>query len=260
MLDVRRQLNSLTIYADRFVADKPTNLVNKVQYIASPDVLSLLNVRDIETSEHYERAIDKYTLELAQNLVKTPVISASEAAALNEKLLDIYAMLDPVIGGDFKPDLDNEFALYENGNDRPTKAENLSMGMKSFVLLRHMIARGVLQERDVLILDEPENHLHPTLQVVYAHALVLLQKAFNLTLLVTSHSQFFVNALQRFSISENRASVTRFYMSTHDESRPGFCTFKDVTDHPGVIFRSFNMAYDWLSKASKESLHDDVSQ
>ena len=51
----------------------------------------------------------------------------------------------------------------EDGNVKPTKAENLSMGMKFFVLLRHMLLHGVLRDRDVLILDEPENHLHTAL-------------------------------------------------------------------------------------------------
>ena len=50
-----------------------------------------------------------------------------------------------------------------------------------------MLRQGILQDRDVLILDEPENHLHPEWQVVYAHVLVLLQKEFKLSVTIDVH-------------------------------------------------------------------------
>jgi predicted ATPase len=130
------------------------------------------------------------------------------------------------------------------------------MGMKFFVLLHMMLQQGVLQDRDVLILDEPENHLHPEWQVVYAHVLVLLQKAFDLTVLVTSHSQFFVNALQRFAISEDIMSNTHFYISEEDVNNCGLYTFRDVTNSAGQIFRSFNKAYNKISRLSNEGLEE----
>ena len=242
-LTVKGQTNSMTISDVGFEVIKPTSFVNRVQLVASPDVLSLINVRDIEVSEKYERAFDKYTLELAQSLVKKSSLSATEEEALQAKLKDVYTELDHVIGGEFKLDRDNEFSLYEHGNDRPTKAENLSMGMKSFVLLRHMLQQGVLQDRDVLILDEPENHLHPTLQIVYAKILVLLQKKFDLTVLMTSHSAFFVNAVQRFCLRELQPGVAHFYLSKEDAEHPGFMTFEDRSAGTGPIFRGFNEAY-----------------
>ena len=257
VLNVQGLDNVLTIHDDGFEVVKPTSFVNKVQLVASPDVLSLLNVRDIETSEKYERAFDKYTLELAQGLVKKSMLSATEEEALQAKLNDIYAVLDPVIGGEFKLDRDNEFALHEQGNDRPTKAENLSMGLKSFVLLRHMLQQGVLQSRDVLILDEPENHLHPTLQIVYAKILVLLQKKFDLTVLMTSHSAFFVNAVQRFCLKELEPGKTHFYLSKEDPSRPGFMTFEDRSVETGPIFRGFNEAYGLVDELSNGGELDD---
>ena len=258
VLTVQGMENTLTIRDGGFEAMRHINLTNKVHFVASPDVLSLLNVRDIETSEHYERAFDKYTLELAQSLVKKSPLSATEEEALQAKLREIYEVLDLVIGGDFKPDKDNEFALYEKGNDRPTKAENLSMGLKSFVLLRHMLQQGVLQDRDVLILDEPENHLHPTLQIVYAQVLVLLQKHFNLTILVTSHSAFFVNALQRFGLKELATGRMHFYLSKEDVETNGFVTFDDVTKKTGPIFKGFTEAYALADRLSGADMPEDA--
>jgi len=47
-----------------------------------------------------------------------------------------------------------------------------------------------------LILDEPEIHLHPEWQMVYAEAIVQMQKEFELTVLITSHSSAFVRAIE----------------------------------------------------------------
>ena len=220
-------------------------------------MLSLVNVRDILSNDSYAKVFDKYTLELAQELVKDSRLSAIEEIAAQKELESVIPLLNDFIAGVFRPDSENEYALYESGHDHPTKAVNLSMGLKFFVLLRFMLERGVLSEQDVLILDEPENHLHPELQVVYAQVLVQLQKKFNLTILVTSHSQFFVNALQRFCISEDIVEKTHFYISKEDVEQKGFCTFEDQGSVAADIFRSFNKAYDMISQRSGEAWSDD---
>ncbi|MBQ3340816.1 MAG: AAA family ATPase [Kiritimatiellae bacterium] len=220
-----------------------TQLVKKVRLIANPDVLSLLNIRDLHTNKAYAKAFEKYTLELAQELAAESRLSAAEEESARSRLAEILALLDGEICGNLILDDENDFALLEDGASRPTKAENLSMGMKFFVLLRFMLLHGVLQDRDVLILDEPENHLHPIWQIVYAKVLVLLQKEFNLTILLTSHSAFFVNAVRRFSIVELDAGAAHFYRAKADAAHPGFITFEDVSAKPGPIFREFSEAY-----------------
>lgn len=236
-----------------------TDLIKKVRLISSPDVLSLMNIRGIESDSVFQRVFDKYTLELAQELIKEPSLSVTEQESIKNRLAKIFEALSKVMVGEITHDKDRDLAVLEHGNEIPTKMENLSMGMKFFVLLHMMLRQGVLQDRDILILDEPENHLHPEWQVVYAHVLVLLQKEFRLSVLVTSHSQFFVNALQRFAISEGIMADTHFYMSKMDDSNPGLCTFSDVTNNAGQIFRSFNRAYDKLSRMSKEFSGEDES-
>ena len=170
---------------------------------------------------------------------------------------DVLSLLDEKISGNFVLDDEQDFALLEEGNDKPTKVENLSMGMKFFVLLKYMLLKGVLQDRDVLILDEPENHLHPTWQIVYAKVLVLLQKKFNLTILLTSHSAFFVNAVQRFSLQALPSENIHFYLSKEDPEHPGFVTFEDRSGGTGPIFKGFNEAYALVDALSDGGEIDD---
>lgn len=258
VLRVNGQNNTIDFQQNgSIVTHNPTRLVKVVRLIATPEILSLVNVRDILSNDSYSNVFDKYTLELAQELVKGSRLSAIEEITARKELESVIPLLNDFISGSFRPDSENEYALYEPGHDHPTKAANLSMGLKFFVLLRFMLERGILSERDVLILDEPENHLHPELQVVYAQVLVQLQKKFNLTILVTSHSQFFVNALQRFCISEDIAEKTHFYISKEDATRKGLYTFEDCGSVASDIFRSFNKAYDMISQRSGESWADD---
>lgn len=259
VLNVKKVDTEISIQGKNISFLKGTDLIKKVRLISSPDVLSLMNIRGIESDSVFQRVFDKYTLELAQELVKESSLSITEQESIKNRLAKIFDTLSKVMVGEITHDKDRDFAVLEHGNEIPTKMENLSMGMKFFVLLRMMLRQGILQDRDVLILDEPENHLHPEWQVVYAHVLVLLQKEFKLSVLVTSHSQFFVNALQRFAISEGIMADTHFYMSKLDDSNPGLCTFSDVTNNAGQIFRSFNRAYDKMSRMSKEFSGEDES-
>ena len=76
---------------------------------------------------------------------------------------------------------------------------NLSTGLKSFVIIKTLLENGSLKQKDVLILDEPEIHLHPDWQLRYAEIIVLLQKVFELTIILTTHSPHFVEALQYYA-------------------------------------------------------------
>ncbi len=54
--------------------------------------------------------------------------------------------------------------------------------------------KSVLRERDLLIIEEPEAHLHPETQVTLAEILVRLVNA-GLKVLITTHSEFFLQQL-----------------------------------------------------------------
>lgn len=57
-----------------------------------------------------------------------------------------------------------------------------------------------------LILDEPEIHLHPKWQLLLAETIVLIQKSFEMHILITTHSPYFMKAIkvytEKYEISE----------------------------------------------------------
>lgn len=66
-------------------------------------------------------------------------------------------------------------------------------------LLEHALRIGAIEHGDILVLDEPEINLHPEWQVEYARALVNLQKTFHLKFLITTHSPYFMRAIECFT-------------------------------------------------------------
>ena len=62
-----------------------------------------------------------------------------------------------------------------------------------------LLQKGRLNSNNLLIIDEPEVHLHPTWQVKFAEILVLLSKELAIPVLLTSHSPYFIEALEEFT-------------------------------------------------------------
>lgn len=252
-LEVKNRKKDFRFHHDHAELTSEIDLFAHAILISDPDVMSYVNIKDIDKNSAYSKLLDKYVHELVLKLAKddskaSGILQDQRQEFVNAALVQLDSMIRGTLGSDEQGDL----ALRESDNTVPTKVQNLSMGMKSLLLLRTLLAKGVLSEKDVLILDEPENHLHPEWQVYYARALVLIQKAYDLTMLVTTHSQFFVNALQRFSITEGISEKTNFYLSKKDELRPGYCTFESKGSMAGQIFRSFNRAFGRISEISKE--------
>ncbi len=73
--------------------------------------------------------------------------------------------------------------------------------------LRHLVQRG-----SVLIIEEPESHLHPAMQAAFARELARLVRA-GVRIVITTHSEWFLeqigNLVRLFSLPENqRAGIT----------------------------------------------------
>ena len=255
-LEVRGRVNTMQFRYDCAELTSTVDLFAHAILLTDPNAMSYVNIKDFDSNPAYTKILDKYVYELVLKLMRD---DSKESGILKEQRRDliesVLGQLDGMILGTLKSVEQGDLALHEQGNGQATKVQNLSMGMKALLLLRTMLSKGILSERDVLILDEPENHLHPEWQVFYARTLIQIQKAYNLSMVVTSHSQFFINALQRFVISEGMSEKTHFYLTKQDPSRPGYCTVEDRGSSASGIVRSFNLAYERMSVLSGE-LHE----
>lgn len=104
----------------------------------------------------------------------------------------------------------------ENGLKNPINAQNVSTGLKAMAFLEYALRIGAIQKGDVLVLDEPEINLHPEWQVSYARALVILHQKYNLTILITSHSPYFIRAIECLSDKYGVMDYLNVYMVDKD--------------------------------------------
>lgn len=101
-------------------------------------------------------------------------------------------------------------------------------------MIERLLESGKLKQKDVLILDEPEIHLHPEWQLIYAETIVVLQKEFDLTVLVTTHSPYFLEAIEVYTRKYNLEEKTNYYLAVNEEES---CFMKDVTENLEEIYR-----------------------
>lgn len=154
-----------------------------------------------------------------------------------DKLNGIYNILDKVIAGDIEKNQDGEYCYKSNKFIKPLSVKNLSTGLKSFALIKKLIENGSIKEKDVLILDEPEIHLHPEWQLLYAELMVLLQKEFDLSMVITTHSPYFLDAIDVFSARYDTLQRTHYYLA---ENKGDLASLQDVTGNIDAIYKKLS--------------------
>ena len=116
--------------------------------------------------------------------------------------------------------------------------ENISTGILAFTILRRLIENGSLQDSGILILDEPETHLHPAWQNIFAEIIVLLCKEFQFKILLNTHSHYFLSAIETFSKKYKIDDRCKYYLSCN-EGNDNIVNIRDVTGDSEEIYKKF---------------------
>lgn len=223
-------------------ADADVLLLRHAIYLDNPFVLDRISSGMMGTSNDTMRDLLKRLSEVNKEDVLNSII--------NKKSLDkVMRFIDKAVQGEFDKD-DNNLVLKRAGWKEPLNVANLSAGVKAFAVLKLLIQNNQLGEKDVLILDEPEIHLHPEWQVLYAEFLVLFQKAFDLTILLTTHSPYFLNAIEVFARKYDRLSNVNYYQTKIEEDN--MVTLVDVTNNLDEIYGSMAAPFNKLSEMEQE--------
>lgn len=150
----------------------------------------------------------------------------------DEKLINVYKKLYEAVNGKiiFK---DNDFYLEFDNFVEPISIHNLSAGLKSFTIIKMLLEKNVLKENDILVLDEPEIHLHPKWQLLYAEIIVLMQKVFNLCIVITTHSPFFLEAIELYTKKHKVDYKTNYYLADIEDN---YSVMKLVNDRVYDIY------------------------
>ncbi|AIN75070.1 ATP-binding protein [Flavobacterium psychrophilum] len=157
-------------------------------------------------------------------------------------------IISDVIKGAFEFNSKNQLIFKKN--EIEFDLNNVATGIKSFGILQLLLQKGKLNSNTLLIIDEPEVHLHPTWQVKYAEILVRLSKEFAIPILLTSHSPYFIEALEGFSKKHDYEKLTNFYFA--EKNKDGLSSkIVDVNDNLSEIYSSISEASYQLRKIYK---------
>lgn len=198
-----------------------------------------------ENITHEEWLIKKLRMSLDENDYEDLI----EQHYMEERLNKFKDYIIDIIGGDIAKS-DDEFVFHDNKLDKDLKLKNLSAGMKTFTILLKLLENGDIQDGSIIVLDEPEIHLHPSWQLKFAELLVLLQKEFNLNIVLATHSPYFMNALQVYSAKHEIADKTKYYLAELNEE--GRAVFDDVTLDPERVYKLLAQPFQILADEEEQ--------
>lgn len=124
-----------------------------------------------------------------------------------------------LIQDSYPGNISNLSGLYMYNDDviKNLLIQNLATGSKCFAAIKQLIENRQISRNTLLILDEPESHLHPEWQNLFAQIIVLLVKEWNVRILLTTHSPNFLLALDTYAMKNKISDETHFFKSRHNE-------------------------------------------
>lgn len=192
-----------------------------------------LDLDDVDTILNPNR-IYSHDDKLKFALKRGKSLSVFEQTVLSDSLLEINEQFNRVIPGTFEISSDGEFYV-KNGSK--LKLSNLATGSKMFSIMKMLLDKGEIDSTTMLILDEPEAHLHPMWQNAFAEIIALLVKKLGVNILLTTHSPNFMLALDAYMRKYSIADITNFYQT--DVLEDGFVHYNCVNDDMGKIYQDF---------------------
>jgi predicted ATP-dependent endonuclease of OLD family len=209
---------------------KEMNLSLDATFIDNPYILDEIDNPNHEEMGHRKNLVSK--LEVKNYDVMEGIF---DEVINRNKIENIINILSKADNGRFV-EIDGEYGYIEKGKKNPVKLASLSTGLKTFLIIKRLIENNAITQNGILILDEPEIHLHPDWQLILAETLILLQKEFNLNILLTTHSPYFLHAIEVYSLIYKTDSVCRYYYSSINCENK--VTIQDVTENTDVIYKS----------------------
>ena len=137
--------------------------------------------------------------------------------------------------------------LREDGKE--FELTEVATGIKAFSIIQILLKNGHIDNRTLLIIDEPESHLHPQWIVEYARMIVLLHKHIGVKFFLASHNPDMVSAIRYIAEKEGVLDNVNYYLAEKAEEAYLY-NYRALGSDIAPIFGSFNIAIDRISQYS----------
>lgn len=210
-------------------------LTKKIIYIDDPFILDDLDEKGLKITAF---TAFEHRADLLNKIVNGKVNASFDFTIVDEiiaekKLEKILKIMNDVCSGSLQTEEGINFTYKDENFNGSLDMVNLSTGMKSFVILKQLLQSGIIDEHGMIILDEPEIHLHPEWQLKFAESIVLIQKEFNTNILLNTHSPYFLNAIEVYSQKYGIDGKCKYYLA---EDQDGNAVISDVTGKTEVLY------------------------
>ena len=222
---------SVFLIDDPFILDrinKTSNIGARIYF--TPDEEPI----EIDTTIIDPSIIQTHEKKLERVLKEGPEASVFEQIIRNESIKTIREMVNEIVPG--RIDQSGRRGLLVRG-DVKLDLYNLATGSKLFAIIKMLIERNLIQPDTILIFDEPESHLHPKWQNVFAEIIVLLVKIAGVKVVLTTHSSNFMLAVDAYIRKHDIVERSDFYLT--EKYHDGTVGYMCVNDDKELIYESF---------------------
>lgn len=256
---IKDKSNKILCKNNQIIVDDQLNLLKDCIYIDNPFSIDEMLIKNRKTKfDIFGFIIDRETIYTHDDFLKSRLTKSLKEndldlianALLDERLSKFKAKIKNIINGDFL-EKENKFVFFDNLIEKEIELKNLSTGIKSLAIILKLIENRDINDKSMIALDEPEVHLHPKWQLAFAEILVLLQKEFDLNIVLTTHSPYFINAIEVYSAIHNQADKCKYYLAKLDESNKA--VFNDVTTNTEEIYELLSKPLRYLSDLMYEN-------
>lgn len=231
-LKIKEEEITLTVYKDAVSANEINHCLHtEAVYIDDPFVLDDMDSVIIRRNRTYFDHRRHLESKLAFRDHNTSVV---ESLVVEKKFEKIYDMISSVCGGSIVRQKNGRIRYRMQNSDKMLSVKNLSTGLKTFVILKNLLTNEVITNNGTIILDEPEIHLHPEWQLLFAELIVLLYKEFHMHILLNTHSPYFLRAIEVYAAKYGVSDMCRYYLA--QVNKKGSAYIDDVTTEIDKIY------------------------
>jgi len=190
---------------------------------------------------------NKKLIEMILDSSKRKEFNPLDEALFDKKLNDFQKTINNQLSGEVKFSAERKDFVLIRG-EKEILLSNTAMGIKSMALLSILLKNKFFDKDNILVIDEPEVHLHPKWQIEYARIVVAIAKEFDTKIIITSHSPYFIEAIQKFSEQFEIRDETNFYMLKKESETSLTSSVKDVNDNLEEVYKRLGEAYQNLDE------------
>ena len=188
-------------------------------------------------------------LELPYSYSEWDYIDGTKNATYNQEISKYLS--DNILKGDASYSEQWKSLIYQRNDGQTFNLSESATGVQAFAFLQLLLKKGLINDRSLIIIDEPEAHLHPQWIVEYAKVLVELNKKTKARFFVATHSTDMVSALRYISEKEETLDHLSYYRAVPSNADAYTYDYQDMGTDIEPIFESFNKSYELIEKYAK---------